>query len=76
MARLYEPYRPLVEQDPETAANTLLCVVNQANYLLDRQLAALERAFLEEGGVTERLYAARKQWRARGSDGSGGSDRS
>ncbi|MFU8858720.1 MAG: four helix bundle suffix domain-containing protein, partial [Deferrisomatales bacterium] len=47
----------------EVAANTLLCLVNQASYLLGRQLQALERQFLEGGGVTERLYQARQQAR-------------
>jgi four helix bundle suffix protein len=33
------------------------------NYLLDRQLDALEQHFLKEGGFTERLYHARRQYR-------------
>jgi four helix bundle suffix protein len=45
----------------ETAANTIICLINQASYLLARQLEALERAFLAEGGFTERLYRQRKQ---------------
>lgn len=59
---------------PEVAANTLLCLINQASYLLHRQLERLERDFVEEGGFTERLYAARS--RARQSVGSDRSDRS
>lgn len=50
---------------PEIAANTLLCVINQASYLLRRQLNRLEQDFLEHGGFTERLYAARTQARGR-----------
>src|SRR5438067_5274720 len=34
---------------PETAANTLLCLINQASYLLHRQLKKLEQDFLEHG---------------------------
>ena len=45
--------------DAETAANTLICLVNQASYLLARQLKSLEQAFLSEGGITERLYRTR-----------------
>jgi len=41
---------------PEAAANTLICVIHQANYLLDQQLRQLEKQFVEEGGFTERLY--------------------
>jgi four helix bundle suffix protein len=49
---------------PENAANTLLCLINQASYLLHRQLERLERDFVERGGFTERLYAVRTQRRA------------
>ena len=41
------------------AANALLCLIHQANYLLDQQLRALEKEFLKTGGFTERLYQAR-----------------
>jgi four helix bundle suffix protein len=53
----------------ETAANTLICLVNQASFLLGRQLQKLEQAFLSEGGFTERLYRKRqaaRQGRNRG----------
>ncbi|MBM4084389.1 MAG: four helix bundle protein [Planctomycetes bacterium] len=60
--------------EPELAANAMLCAVNQAVYLLKRQLESQGRAFLEKGGFTENLYSARK--RARASDRSDGSDRS
>lgn len=49
--------------EPETAANTMICLIHQANYLLDQQLRALEKEFLEHGGFTERLYAERKKHR-------------
>ena len=49
--------------DPEVAANTLICLINQASYLLGRQLQKLEEQFLTEGGFTERLYKARIQTR-------------
>lgn len=63
--RTYETYRSYVEESPpEIAANTMVCLVNQANFLLDRQLESLERTFLNEGGFTERLYRARSQRRS------------
>jgi four helix bundle suffix protein len=34
--------------------------LNQASYLLHRQLQQLEQAFLAEGGFTERLYRERQ----------------
>ena len=58
--RSYATYRSYVESSPpELAANTIICLIHQTNYLLDQQLRQLEKAFLEEGGFTERLYHAR-----------------
>jgi len=62
--RSYKTYSSYIENAPaEVAANTMLCLVHQANYLLDQQLRQLEQAFLEQGGFTERLYQARQQAR-------------
>ena len=56
----YETYRPFIEtRPPEVVANILICLIHQANYLLDRQLAQLEQAFLKEGGLRERMTRAR-----------------
>jgi four helix bundle suffix protein len=60
--RSYKTYETYLHS-PESAANCLICLIRQTNYLLDRQLAALEKQFLEEGGFTERLYKARLQSR-------------
>jgi four helix bundle suffix protein len=54
-----DPYR-IRTASPEVAANTLICLINQASYLLRRQLQGLERQFLAEGGFTERLYRERQ----------------
>ncbi|EKD52265.1 MAG: DNA topoisomerase type IA Zn finger protein [uncultured bacterium] len=43
----------------ENAANILICLINQASYLLGRQLKTLENQFLNEGGFSERLYKMR-----------------
>ncbi|MBI5027018.1 MAG: four helix bundle protein, partial [Nitrospirae bacterium] len=59
-----DPYS-LKTVSPEVAANTLICLINQASYLLRRQLQRLEQQFLTEGGFTERLYQARSQVRNR-----------
>ncbi len=60
--RTYMTYRSYIEQaPPEVAANTIICLIHQTNYLLDQQLRQLEKAFLEEGGFTERLYRERKK---------------
>ncbi len=61
--------------DPEVFANTMICLINQASYLLRRQLERLEQDFLEKGGFTERLYQERCKARSL-SDRSDTSDRS
>jgi four helix bundle suffix protein len=43
----------------ELAANAALVLIAVASSLLDRQIAALARAFVEKGGFTERLYRVR-----------------
>jgi four helix bundle suffix protein len=43
----------------ELVANAALSLLNLACYLLDKQLAAQEKAFVEEGGFAERLYRVR-----------------
>lgn len=60
---LYAPW--LEHDDPAVRANTLICLINQANYLLDRQIAALEKAFVKAGGYSEQLAAARLAERQR-----------
>jgi restriction system protein len=61
--RSYLTYKSYIEGTPEIAANTMVCVIHQTNYLLDQQLRSLEKEFLEEGGFTERLYRTRSQRR-------------
>jgi four helix bundle suffix protein len=48
---------------PEIAANGALALIAVACSLLGRQLASLEKAFVAEGGFTERLYRIRAQAR-------------
>jgi len=51
--------RWLGSADPAVVANAVICLIHQANYLLDHQVAALERDFVKQGGYTEQLAAAR-----------------
>lgn len=51
--------RWLDHADPALRANALICLIHQANFLLDRQIGALERAFVEGGGYSEQLATAR-----------------
>ena len=60
----YMTYKTYFEKKPpEIAANAMICLIHQTNYLLDQQLRALEKEFLKEGGFTERLYRVRSQAR-------------
>lgn len=60
--KTYETYRTYMT-NAETAANAAICLIHQTNYLLDKQLFSLGKEFLENGGFTERLYAARREAR-------------
>jgi four helix bundle suffix protein len=51
--------RPYAPGSAELVANAALSLLNLACYLLDRQIAAQGKAFVEEGGFTERLYRVR-----------------
>ncbi len=57
----YKTY--ITEKTPETAANTMICLINQANLLLNALLRQLEERFLKEGGFTEALYKSRSKSR-------------
>jgi len=62
----YELYRQFVEtRPPEVIANIALCLIHQANYLIDQQLLRLEQDFVKEGGLRERMTRARLAYRNR-----------
>ncbi len=47
----------------QIAANGALTLLNLALHLTRKQLASLEKSFLEEGGITERMYRMRRERR-------------
>jgi restriction system protein len=58
--RSYATYRTYIEKsDAGTAANTIICLIHQTNFLLDQLLRCLEHAFVKEGGFSERLWRVR-----------------
>lgn len=60
----YETYRQFMETRPaEVTANIAICLIHQTNYLLDQQIRRLEKDFLKEGGLRERMTRARLQAR-------------
>jgi len=64
---IYE--RWLEDTNPAVRANALICLINQTNFLLDQQIAALEKAFVEDGGYSEQLAIARLAERQRRKNG-------
>jgi len=62
--RSYKTYSTYIEdKTPETAANTMICMISQTCYLLDRLKKELGERLLEEGGIKERIYRERKKRR-------------
>ena len=60
--RSYTTYKSYLNSG-ETAANCAICLIHQANYLLDHLLSSLEEAFVKTGGYTENLFKRRLQRR-------------
>ena len=62
----FESYRGFLDtRPPEVLANIAICLIHQANYLLDRQIRRLEKDFLEKGGLRENMTRARLDYRKR-----------
>lgn len=56
----YATFKEDIENEsPAICANTMITLINIASYLLKRQLYQLEEAFLKDGGLRERMLAAR-----------------
>lgn len=60
--RSYLSYQSYIKS-PESAANAIICLIHQTNYLLDCQLRKLSQEFMNQGGFTERLYQKRTSFR-------------
>jgi four helix bundle suffix protein len=56
--RTYETY--IETRPPEVIANILVFLIHQTNYLLDQLIRKLEKAFVEEGGLRERMTRVRR----------------
>ncbi len=63
----FSRYREFCEtRSAEVVANIAICLIHQANYLLDRLLRRLEQDFIRHGGLRERMTSARLRSRGRG----------
>jgi four helix bundle suffix protein len=62
----YETFKKGIEHsDPAIAANVIIGLIKVASLLLDRQIRQLEKAFVQKGGLRERMTRARLNERAR-----------
>jgi four helix bundle suffix protein len=62
----YEDFREFIEtRPPDVVANILISLIHQANYLLDQQLRRLEKDFVKQGGLRERMTRARLDYRSK-----------
>ena len=60
----YEAYAPLVDKmTDEEYANLLLTLCHQTDKMMCAYLRTLEERFVTEGGIKERMYAARTGYR-------------
>lgn len=56
----YQTYIKAIENpDPEICANSMRCLINIVTYLLKQQIKTLEKEFLNNGGLRERMTKAR-----------------
>ncbi|MBI2947253.1 MAG: four helix bundle protein [Verrucomicrobia bacterium] len=66
----YAAFRKGIEHPaPAICANVIIGLIKVTNFLLDRQLRALEKAFVEKGGLREAMARARIAHRAKGQQG-------
>ena len=59
-----EDYQPFFEKwDAEEMANTAVTLCHQVDTMLNSHLRTLEKEFVEQGGIKERMHAARTGYR-------------
>jgi four helix bundle suffix protein len=56
----YQTYIKAIENpEPEICANSMICLIKIVSWLLSQQIKSLEKAFINEGGLRERMTKAR-----------------
>lgn len=58
----YSDYKYYI-QPPEAAANSMICLINQTNQILDQKYRWLEEKFVKEGGFRENLFRKRVEYK-------------
>ncbi len=59
----------LEHADPAICANAVICLIKFTSYLLAKQMQSLEKKFIEEGGLRERMTRVRLDQRNRRQNG-------
>ncbi|MBW7960208.1 four helix bundle protein, partial [Patescibacteria group bacterium] len=59
---VYNDYKDYIFS-PESAANAMVCLINQTNRLIDQKLRWLQEKFIKEGGFRENLLKKRLVYR-------------
>jgi four helix bundle suffix protein len=59
----------VMTRPPETIANIAICLLKHVDYLLFKQLKALEKMFLAEGGFREHMTKMRLEQRKKNNSG-------
>lgn len=58
-----QPYFPSLPQDQTKAANFLITLITQANYLIDKLIESLKEKHTKEGGFNENLLKKRLEYK-------------
>ena len=61
-----QPYFPSLPSHPTHAANLLITLIQQANYLIDKLIESLKEKHTKEGGFNENLLKKRLEYRKTG----------
>jgi four helix bundle suffix protein len=60
----YQTFQKAIENpDLQIVTNVLRNLINVTTYLLRKQITTLEKQFLKNGGLKERMYQARKNYK-------------
>jgi four helix bundle suffix protein len=55
--------KAIEHSDPEICANVMICLITLSIFLINKQLDALQKAFVAHGGFKERMYLLRSKVR-------------
>ncbi|MEA2011876.1 MAG: four helix bundle suffix domain-containing protein [Verrucomicrobiota bacterium] len=64
LSEVHRAFIFFIENKPaNVCANIMICLINQCNFLLDRQIKHQEENFVKNGGLRETMFKARLNYR-------------